>query len=395
MNRYVKGLALLSILVCSGALIGAEANKALSKSVYNKLARVEKLMAEQAFAEAQRKLDILLQDLPSRDTDKAYIYHSQGTLYLYQDQYKQAQEYYLLSYRLEALNEKTAASLTQTLASLAMHFGQYREAVTYLKACLEYTDPPPAKQVYLALGTAYYQLKEYENALPPLETAISRFKPDKSVHLMLFSAYYELAQLGKAASVLEKVIRIWPEEGQYWLQLASIYLEQKKYDRSLEVLQLAFTRGLLIEQSNLLQYVYTLYEKDLSYKAATVLAQAMQNALVERNHKNYSLLATLYVEAREEDLALEAFKMTSRHSSDGKEELYIAQIYFEKERFGKAAQHARAALDKGIRNPGTAYMLMAASYHELGKNDKAKSNLLKASKYEKTKKSALRWLEEL
>ena len=395
MKRRFRGLAFLLILACSGAVIGAEATKALSKSVYNKLARVEKLMAEQAFAEAQQKLDILLKDLPSRATDKAYIYHSQGTLYLYQEKYRQAQEYYLLSDRQNALNEKTAVALTQTLASLAMHFGQYREAVAYLKACLEYTDTPPTKQVYLALGTAYYQLKEYDNAITPLETAMSRFEPDKSVHLMLFSAYYELSQLAKAASVLEKVIRRWPEEGQYWLQLASLYLEQKKYDRSLEVLQLAFAKGLLIKESNLLQYVYTLYEEGLSYKAAAVLSQAFQNSLVEQNHKNYGLLASLYVEAREEDLALEAFKMTSRHSADGKEELYIAQIYFEKEMFRKAVRYAVAALDKGIKNPGSAYMLIAASYHELGETENAKSNLVHASKYAKTRKPALRWLGEL
>jgi tetratricopeptide (TPR) repeat protein len=384
----------LLFLLLSGE-ISAEANKTLSKSVYNRLAVVEKLMAEQAFDKAQQKLDSLLEDLPSRATDKAYVFHSQGTLYLYQERHEAARNYYLKSYRLQALNEKTTVALAQTLASLAMHFGEYQEAIDFLKVCLDYKEEPATKQIYLALGTAYYQLKEYAKAVNPLETAMSRFKPDKSVHLMLFAAYYELARKGKAAGVLEKVIRIWPEEERYWLQLASLYLELKKYDLSLEILQLAFTKGLLLKQSELLQYVYTLYEKGLSYKAAMVLSRALDNGSVERNYKNQSLLATLYVEAREEEAALEAFKTVSQYASDGKEDLYIAQLSYDRELFKDSIEHAKAALKKGVKNPGAAYMLMASSHMELGENNKAKSNLEKAATYKATKKAALQWLSHL
>jgi tetratricopeptide (TPR) repeat protein len=393
MRPNIQGLVLV-LLLLSGTL-HADDNKTLSKSVFNRLAKVEKLMAEQDFAAAQKKLDGLIEDPPSRATDKAYVFHSQGTLYLYQEKYKQAQRFYAKSYNLQAMSEKTTAALAQTLASLAMHFADYRQAIDYLKVCLRFTEEPPPKQVYLGLGTAYYQLKEYAEAVSPLETAMAKFKPDKSVHLMLFASYYELGRKLKAAAVMEKVIRAWPEEGRYWLQLASLYLELKKTDKSLEILQLAFTRKLLLKQSELLQYVYTLYEKGLPYKASVVLSKGLENGSVEKNYKNLSLLATLYVEAREDDSALETFKTITDYSSDGKEDLYIAQLFYDKERFKDAIEHARAALNKGVKNPGSAYMLMASSHLEIGQEKQAKSNLEKATKYKATKKAALRWLSHM
>ena len=393
MRRRIWGLTLV-LLLFSGTL-DADNSNTLSKSVFNRLAKVEKLMAEQDFDEAQQKLDALIENPPSRATDKAYVFHSQGTLYLYQEKYRQARSFYVKSYNLQAMSEKTTAALAQTLASLVMHFADYREAIDYLKVCLKFTEEPPPKQVYLALGTAYYQLKEYAESVSPLETAMAKFKPDKSVHLMLFASYYELGRKLKAAAVMEKVISAWPEEGRYWLQLASLYLELKKYDKSLEILQLAFTKNLLLKQSELLQYVYTLYEKGLPYKAASVLSRALDKGSVEKNYKNLSLLATLYVEAREDDSALQAFKTVTDYSSDGKEDLYIAQLFYDKERFKDALEHARTALNKGVKNPGSAYMLMASSHMEMGQEMQAKTNLEKATKYKATKKAALRWLSHM
>lgn len=363
-------------------------------SVYNKLTTIENLMAKQSWEKAQNKLDKLLKDVPDKAADKAYIYHSQATLALYQEKYKIAEKYYLLSYQQQALDEKTTATVVYTLANLFMHAGNYRQAVQYLQAYLKFTETP-TRQVYLALGSAYYQLKEYQQAVTSLEQAMSLYPPDKSIHLMLFSAYYELKQLGKAAAVLEKVIKNWPDKSQYWLQLASVYLELKKYDRSLEILQLAFTQGLLIKQNELLQFVHTLYEQGLPYKAATILSEALQKTVVEATYKNHSLLAALYADARENERALAAFKTTSMYSSTGREDLYIAQIYYDQEDHNQVIQYAKTALEKGIKQPGSVYMLIAVSHYELDQMDESKTYLVKASKHKEVRKFAEQWLEIL
>lgn len=381
-------------LLFSATSIADTAANALSMSVYNKLTTIERLMAQESFSKAQKKLDTLLKNIPKEAADKAYIYHSQGTLALYQESYARAEKYYLLSYQQDALDKKTAVSVVQTLANLSMHAGKYQQAVSYLQTWRRLAETP-SKQMYIALGTAYYQLKQYNNVILYLEKAMSLFPPDKSIHLMLFSAYYELKNLNKAALVMEEVIKAWPEEGKYWLQLASVYLELKNYDKSLEIMQLALTRHLLLKESELLQFVYILFEKGLPYKAAVVLTDGLQGAVAEKNHKNYSLLATLFVEAREDDAALEAFKKTSEYSSDGSEELYIAQIYYDQDNFKECISHATAALDRGIKQRGNAYMLIAAAYNDLENTGKSRENLQKATHFKNTRENASQWLKLL
>jgi tetratricopeptide (TPR) repeat protein len=389
-----KPAVVLLLALASHSAIANDTSKPLSMSVYNQLTDIERIMAQQEYREAQERLDSMLKNLPQSATDQAYLYHTQGTLYLSQERYREAEEYFLKSHELNALNDKTTSAVVETLANLAMHFGDYRKAVMYLQEHLGFAETP-TKQVHLTLGTAYYQLKEYRNAIRVLKNAMSGFEPDRSVHLLLFSSYYELNQLSNAAAILERVITLWPEETQYWLQLASIYLEQKRTDKSLEILQLAYTQGVLFKERELLQYVHALYEKGLPYKAAVVLSDAMARSQVTTNYKSTALLAGLYVDAREDEAALEAFQTASDYAADGKESLYIAQIYFDKESYRQAIKYTHDALDKGIKRPGRAYLLLASAHQKLGETGEVEANLQRASKYKESRQTALEWLQGL
>lgn len=118
---FVRVIILLAGLMTSTNIYSAGKANALSMSVYNKLTTIERLMAEPAYEKAQKKLTKLLNNMPDRAADRAYIYHSRGTLSLYQEDYKSAEKYFSLSYRQNALDVTTEASVLQTLANLAMH----------------------------------------------------------------------------------------------------------------------------------------------------------------------------------------------------------------------------------------------------------------------------------
>ncbi|MCB1755922.1 MAG: tetratricopeptide repeat protein [Gammaproteobacteria bacterium] len=392
LNRTTVFLALFSL--ASQNALAESPDTTLSMSVFNKLNTVEEFIGRQEYAKAQDKLSQMLKELPDKAADRAYVYYSQAMLFLQQENYQQALNYYKKSYELNALNEKTAASVAQMLGNLSLHFEQYQQAIGYLNEYIK-LNPTPEKQTLFALGSAYYQLEQYKAAEAPLEQIMQQFDPDKSAYLLLFSAYYEQKKLNPATGVLERIIRFWPEESEHWLQLASLYLEQKKISKSLEVLQLAFAKKLLLKENELLQYVYALYEKGLPYKAARVLTQAFDNKQIERNYKNYSLLASLYVDAREDDLAFDAFQAAAEFAKDGKDDLYLAQLHYDRESWEKSITHAKKALNKGISNAGNAHMLIAASYHELDQTKEAKSHLEQASRHKKTREMARQWLARL
>jgi tetratricopeptide (TPR) repeat protein len=229
-----------------------------------------------------------------------------------------------------------------------------------------------------------------------LEEAIGLFEPKESIYLMLFSSYYEEKQLDKAADTLIRMIRCWPEKKKYWMQLAALYLEQKKCSESLEIMQAASAQGYLIEEKDILQYVYTLYEENLPHKAAAVLDQAIRLRVVTATRKHFELLSTLYQEARDREKAIDALKQAADFSTDGKNDLCIAQLYFEMDNaYEDAIEFASRAISKGISKTGNAHMLIAVSYSELGQTEKAKSHLIEAGQHDETRDASLRWLESL
>jgi tetratricopeptide (TPR) repeat protein len=254
----------------------------------------------------------------------------------------------------------------------------------------------PSWEIYLGLGTAHYHLKDYPAAIEILTAAVEKFEPRPAPYLMLFSAHYELEQLDPAARTLEQMIRLWPATPKYWLQLASLYIEQEAYGRSLEIMQAALAQGYLNKETDLLQYVYTLYEEGVPYKAANVLRTGIDRQVVTENHKNLELLATLLQEAKARPEAIEALKKASAFAQDGKDDLCIAQLCFEMEdRHEEVIEYARRAVKRGVAQKGNALMLIAVAHSELGQIDAAKTCLHEAAKFEETRKASAQWLQSL
>lgn len=365
----------------------------LSMGIYQRLQIVEKLIAENKYEDAKETLSAMLSNLPPRLADKAYVYYTTGMFYLNRSDLKQAKTYFLLAWKENAFPEKTTLYILETLAGLHMQEEDYETACDFYRKYMALS-PEPKKGIYLGLGTAYFYLERYPDAVEILEEAVTRFEPEETVHLMLFSAYYELSQPDQATRVMEIIVRNWPDKKKYWMQLSALYIEQKTYDKSLEIMQAARNKDFDISEKDLLQYVYTLYEEGLPFKAACVLKNGMEDNTLKKNRKNYELLSTMFQEARERLKAIDALKQASACSNDGKNDLYIAQLYFEMEgAFPHVVTHAKKAIEKGIKQEGNAHMLIAVSYIELDQTKNARKHLEIAVGHEESKKAAGEWLK--
>jgi len=377
--------------ICSVAIAQ---DKTLSLTVYQRLSEIEKLTAEDKIDSAQNKLNKMIKHLPKRATDQAYIYYQQASLYLQQEKYTKALEFYDYAYRLDALNKSTQAGVIQMLADLSMHEGEYQRAVDYLNSYFSLSEEANTR-AYLSLGTAYFQLKEYGRAIAPLRTLTKTFEPNESATVLLFACYYEQGQLAEAAALMSQAIRHWPNEGKYWLQLASVYLELEKTEQSLEILELAYKQNLLLNENSLLQYIYTLYESGLPNKAANVLATLLERSYIQKNYQRITLLASLQLSARENKKALKSYQLAASLSDSGEDHLYLAQLYFDSENYTSVITHGKTALLKGVKEPGSIHMLLAATYFELGKPQQLKNQLKLASQFETTKQVAEQWLQNI
>ncbi len=397
MKSFIQNLVLCIALLASGFSFANTSDAALSMMTFKRLTAIEAFLHKEKYNKAQTHIDKLKARLAKLSpADKAYTHHMQALIYLYQQQYSQAQKYFLISYQQPGLNDATKLQVVEMLANLAMHDEDYNQAIKFAKIYLQMAKDSatiePSKTGYLILASAYYQLEKYALAVPPLKQAIKLFAPDKSAYSTLFAVYYQLNRLPEATEIVEKMIRLWPDKAEYWRQLASIYLEQGKYAKSLEIMQLSFSQGFLIRENELLQYVYALYEKNLPKKAANILSTALQKNIIKESLKIHSLLATLYITAKEDEKALSSYKTASKFSSSGKEDLYIAQIYFDQDNYKASIKYAKKALHKGVEKSGNAHLLIAVAYHELTDLASTKIHLKKAVGFSDTKITASQWL---
>ncbi len=381
---------ILILLLLSCAIY---AKTGMSMTTFKRLQNIEDLIANNALNDAQNSLRVFLEEPPSRTIDQAYLYYTAGMFYLQKSSYNKAKIYIKKAYDINELPDKTTLYILQTLAGLNMQDENFGTAIKYYKAYMQLS-PKPNKSIYMGLGTAYFYKKRYQSAINILKEATNMFEPKKSIYLMLFSSHYELKQLKSATKVLEKMIRIWSDEKRYWIQLISLLVERKNYSSALAYMQMAKTQNFLLKERDFLQFAYLLYEKKVPYKAAIVLKDGIDQGIIEKKQKNYELLSTMYQESRERIKAIEALKIASDYSSDGKNDLYIAQLYFEQEdKFQSVIKYAKKALNRGIKQKGNANMIIAVAYSELDQMENAKKYLITASKYSKTQKAAQQWLD--
>lgn len=369
----------------------------LSMSVFNRLTVVERLVAQEQYDQAAKRLDTMLGKLPERAVDKAYLFQSAGNLALIQQRFDDARRYFRQCDQQQALPDEAAAQVVYTLANLSLQIEAYQAAVGYLDRYMNMVKTEQIRlPVYQAMGTAQFQLKRYDQAVFWLQTAQQRFPPNKGVWSLLFASYYENQQKAQALTVMEGMVKHWPQVSNYWLQLANLYLEQSRLSEALQMLELAWYHG--SEQDTgpdtkqILQFVHVLYDYDVPDKAAAVLKQAIEKQGVERNYAHMSLLAALYSDARNTGAAIEALSIAADMSDSGQDHLYLAQLQADQDQPELALQHARKALERGLEHPGQAHLLMAGIYHERDDKPRLKAALQAASGDRKTASSARAWL---
>ncbi len=369
----------------------------LSMSVFNRLTVVERLVAQEQYGQAAKRLDALLGKLPDHAVDKAYLFQSAGNLALIQQRFDDARRYFRQCDQQQALPDVAAAQVLYTLANLSLQIEDYRAAAGYLDRYMNTVKTEQIRlSVYQAMGTAQFQLKRYDQAVFWLQTAQTRFPPNKSISSLLFASYYENQQKTRALSVMESMVKHWPDVSRYWLQLANLYLEQSRLSDALQMLELAWYHGYEgdaeTDTKQILQFVHVLYDYDVPDKAAAVLEQAIEKQRVAKSYAHMSLLAALYSDARNAGDAIEALSIAAEMSDSGQDHLYLAQLQADQDQPELALQHARKALERGLDHPGQAHLLMAGIYHKRDDKPRLKAALQAASGDRKTASSARAWL---
>jgi tetratricopeptide (TPR) repeat protein len=248
-------------------------------------------------------------------------------------------------------------------------------------------------------ASIYASKKNYPEVLKAIETAISMSDdPKESWYQLKLAAHYELEQYPQAGQTLEIMVQRWPDKKMYWTQLSQIYFKLKQDDKALSVMALAYRRGMLDKQADIV-YLSNLYSNsDVPYKAAEILEKGIRDGIVEPTKNYWASVADNWYAAEELEKSLVAFKEAGRVASDGNIDLRRGYILIDLENWAEARDAMTAALEKGglnERKTGEAYLLRGMAQFSLDQWDQASADWGRASRYEKTRASARQWMAHM
>ncbi|MDF1583460.1 MAG: tetratricopeptide repeat protein [Methyloprofundus sp.] len=399
MKKYIHqslkiGLISLILLTSTPTQAIEEKSPPISPWLYKQLTKTEELISSQAYPQARQKLEKIIPELQDKSYEQALALRSLASVYALENNYRQAAKSLEQCLATQALPEQQQQQALLNLGQLYMATEHYQKAVNTLQPWVEKNPTHTDQQVSVLLANAYAQLKQYRKALPYIEQAIKQAKkPQESWFQLNLALHYELENYSAALAILKKLIASYPDKKAYWLQLATVHQQLNQFAQALTIQGLAYKKGYLQTESEILQLFNLYMYNKQPYQAANLLSQELASQRVKKNSEHWELLASAWSNAREYKQAVTALEKASALNDKGELYLQLARMHVEQELWQNAISAINKALQKGgLKQTGDAYILLGMSLYETEQLSAAKSAFQKARQYQKTKKSAEQWL---
>ncbi len=373
---------------------------ALRNAVYEKLAEAQTAAEEKDLATAEQILNDMIADR-GRDELNSYelanVYNLMAFIYYSREDYAGALRAYENVIRQPDIPLAMEINTRYTVAQL--HFVQenWREGISALLKWFDMSDNAPAN-AYVLLAQGYYQLEDFPKALENVEIAIDIYNekgktPKEQWYNLARFLYTDKGDIDRSMDVLEQLLTHYPKKD-YWVQLSYMYSEKENQVRQLGAMETAYVQDLL-EKNGELRNLASLYlSQGVPYKAGEVLEQGFEDDIVEKNSKNYELMAGSWRQAQEIDKAIPAMEIAASKSDSG--ELYsrLGSIYLDGEQFGKAIEAINKGLRRGgVKRPDSARLVLGMAHFNREEYDKARDAFEAAGRDERSEQYAEQWIK--
>jgi tetratricopeptide (TPR) repeat protein len=353
----------------------------------------EHLMAER-YDEAEGALGKLrvksLNPLELAQTYRIYAFIAYG-----REDYASARDYLEKTLATEVLDPQDAADVRFQIAQLWLQEQNWAEAARNLETWFTMVETPNAAAYYL-LALTYYQLEDLERALVPAQKAVDiSEEPRESWLQLLLALRLTRREYQEAIPLLEELVARFPQKS-YWLSLSTVYGALGNYEEALVPLQLAYTQGLLTEDSEVRRLAQLLLFLELPYRAALVLKQGLDDGVVEVDQEAFEMLSNSWIAAREYDRAVSPLERAGALAEAGDPYVRLAQVHIQREKWAEAADALRRALDKGgLKDPGDAELLMGIAFYSQKQPQQARQWFARARRHDSTRGEADTWIEHI
>ena len=294
------------------------------------------------------------------------------------------------------LTPEDQASVHFQIAQLYLSEQRWPDVVKHLNEWFKTTESPNSSAYYL-LAVAYYQMENVDAALEPAQKAVELSdEPSEAWMQLLLAIRLTRKEYEEAVPILETLITRYPKR-LYWVQLSTVYGALSRFDEAVIPLQLASGQGELTEPAELRRLAQLLLYLDLPLPAAQLLEKAIEDGRIKSDDAEaYELLSNGWIVARDYEKSLAPLEHAAKLSPKGELFVRLAQVRIQREEWDGAAQALQKALDKGnLTSPGDAKVLMGVSLYSQKRYDQARSWFVRAADHQETAEEAKAWLQQV
>lgn len=371
---------------------------AMSQQVYESLLEIQAMVEEEDMVGAQKKIaEMQGKKKKLSPYEAAQIWNLSGYAYYLSEDYEEAIRSYGKVLAQPDLPEALQQSTLKTMAQLYFTIENYKmalETIERLMAALE----KPAADVHMLRGQAYFQMGEFENAIPPIKTAIDMYKsqgrvPRENWLLLLRVCYWELKDFPNMLLVLEELIAAYPKDT-YVLTLAGVYSELGDTKKQLALTESLYEKGYIDGKTHAVNLANLYLLHGIPYKAAKVLEKEMAADNVKSDVRNLRLLSQAWYSAREDRKAIPPLKKAASMSDDGELYIRLAQSYINLENWSDAAAAAKTGLSTGgLKRKDTANIMYGMALFNQKKFEQARRAFVAAGKDKRSKRASQQWVK--
>lgn len=371
--------------------------QALRERVFQSLAKSQELLEAKDFAGAKRELADARSISDLNTYELGQILYFSGLLEYQQENLAGAVRLFEQVVALPELPQGFRTDTLWALVQLAMAAEQYRKVIEYGNEWLRTAENPSGDPFYL-LAAAHYQLKEYRKTVEMMDRAIQIAERDgkfarEDWYGLLRAGLHELGDTRRLRSVLELLVARWPKK-EYWIHLSSVYGELNEERKQVATLEVIYEAGWMARENELLQLAQLQIQHGGAYKGARMIEKGMADGIIERNERNYRLLAQAWMQAQDDRRSIPPLREAAQRSKDGQLLLQLAQSHLNLYEYNECVEAARAAISRGgLRRPGQANIVLGTCLIELERYDQAREAFRAARSDSSSRSSADRWIE--
>lgn len=370
------------------------AAQAIDARAYEQLEKAHAALTSGDVAAAEEILAVL-QKAPLNDYERALVYQAYGYLHASLGQHLIAAGYFERCLALDAMPVELRQGLVYTLAGLYSAAGQHAEVVKTLTRWFG-DKPPPAAGAAMLLAGAYIELNRYDEARTWARRAIAqRQDPPEDWLRLLVATEFEMNDFASATVTLRRLVARYPDRASYWEMLAGAYQHSGDHVAAMATMRLAWRRGLLDSESEILDLARLMMFVADPYQAAKLLDAEMSAGRVMRTRENLDLLLGAWLQAQEIEAGIAVIDRLAPMTGDGQYYLQKAQLYAARTNWAEVIPAAEQAIARGgLERPGMPWLLKGMAESELGRYADALDSLQQARAFgDHTRHQAEGWIQ--